>query len=219
MRFAIIIMLLFATACGKSDKANPVETSGKKGFGNSTERPTGIPFNLPAGITITGTIKGYSVFATQFCDNKTEEDAKGVGDLVRLCISFTNNNNFPVTITCPQGLIFIARHAPGERDSTGIQNGILFDKVVFEVPGKTTYYLPLYLNCLNEGREGSSPQYIYEMGPVTQDKDMLQAFSMINKKRVTQEQSVLVQTAIWDASKGKPQTAATIAAFNALPDR
>ncbi|WP_343308215.1 hypothetical protein AAHN97_13750 [Chitinophaga niabensis] len=89
------------------------------------------------------------MFATEFCDHKTEEDAKGVGGLVRVCISFTNNNSFPVT----------------------------------------------------------------------QDKDMQQVFSMINKKRVTQAQSVLVQTAFWDASKGKPQTAATIAAFNALPDR
>lgn len=104
MLFLCILMLL----------ANTPET--KKGFGQSKERPVGTPFILPAGVTIQGKIKGYSVFETEYCDDKTEDDAQGIGSMVRIYLPFYNDNHGAVSITCPQGLVFIARQVPGERE-------------------------------------------------------------------------------------------------------
>jgi hypothetical protein len=189
--------LLFC--CNKKDKGPEKTETTKKGFGNSEERPEGTPFKLPAAVTINGPMKGYSQYYPEFCDNKEEKDAKGTGDLVRLCIPFFNNSNQPVVITFPPGLIFIAKNLE-------YQNGILVEQAVFEVPPQQQFYMPLFLCCLNSSRHPSMPGEEWEMGPVTNYKDMLDLVTLLNTKKLSRESDVTVpvQHAVWDVSNGEP---------------
>lgn len=188
--------LLFC--CNKKDK-EPEKTETKKGFGDSEERPTGTPFQLPAAVTINGTMKGYSQYYTEFCDNKEEKDGKGKGDLVRLCIPFFNNSNSPVTVSFPPGLIFVSKNVK-------YQNGILIEQAVFEVPPRQQFYLPLFLCCLNASRNPSAPLEEWEMGPVTNDKDMLNLVTWLNTKDLTGgfTGTQPVQGAVWSVAGGRP---------------
>lgn len=223
--FCFFIVFIFA-ACNKKEKEDdPGNGSGnsetKKGFHTSTERPVGNPFVLPAGVSVADKIKGYSEFATEYCDNKTENDAGGVGALVKVCLPFYNNNNSPVSLVLPPGLIFIARQVKGEKDSTRIQNGILVQQVTIIIPAKTLYFQPVYLCCLNDDRSGSAPAYEYEMGPVTIDKDMNDLFAILNKKKLSKDPvlTAAVQGAVWDVTAGKPIGKGNLDIINAQPDR
>ena len=223
----LFFLIVFAfAACNKKEKEDePGNGTGssetKKGFHTSTERPVGNPFVLPSGVTIAGKIKGYSVFATEYCDNKTEDDAQGVGALVRVCVPFFNNNNSPVSVTCPPGLVFIARQVLGEKDSLKIQNGILVAEAKIIIPAKTIFFQPLYLCCLNSDRSGSSPSYEYEMGPVTIDKDMLDLFAILNKKKLSKDPELTAagHGAVWDVTAGKSIWKGNLDIINAQPNR
>lgn len=187
--------LLFC--CNKKDKDPEKTESTKKGFGNSEERPVGTPFQLPAAVTINGPVKGF-INWDEACENK-EDKAKGKGDLVRLCIPFFNNSNSAITVSFPPGLIFIAKNVE-------YQNGILIEQAVFEVPPQQQFYIPLFLCCLNSGRSPSVPWEEWEMGPVTNDKDMLDLVTWLNTKDLTGGFTGIqpVQHAVWQVSSGEP---------------
>ena len=200
----ITCLLLFAGllfCCNKKDKEPGKTETTKKGFADSEERPEGTPFQLPAAVTINGAMKGYSQYYPQYCDNKEEKDGKGKGDLVRLCIPFFNNSNQPVTVSFPPGLIFIAKNLE-------YQNGILVEQAVFEVPPQQQFYLPLFLCCLNSSRSPSMPGEEWEMGPITNDKDMLDLVTWLNTKNLTgaftPNGTRPVQGAVWNVSQGRP---------------
>jgi hypothetical protein len=199
-KFTCILLfsgLLFC--CGKKDKDPEKTEIIKKGFDYSQERPEGTPFQLPSSVTINGPIKGYSIFQNEFCDNKDDKDAKGVGDLVRVCIPFFNNSNSRVTVTFPPGLIFISKNLK-------IQNGILVEQVIIEIPPKEVFYLPLFLCCINASRSPSNTNEEFELGPVTNDKDMLDLVNWLNTKNMTGGPfiSAWVQSAVWSVSRGEP---------------
>jgi hypothetical protein len=195
----LLLVTGFLFCCKKKDKDPEKTAVTKKGFGDSQERPTGTPFQLPASVTINGPVKGFINWG-EACENK-EDKAKGKGDLVKLCIPFFNNSNQPVTITFPPGLIFIAKNV-------NYQNGILIEQAVFEVPPQQQFYIPIFLCCLNESRTPSVPWEEWELGPVTNDKDMLDLVTWLNTKNLTggftSTGTQPVQHAVWNVSEGEP---------------
>jgi hypothetical protein len=205
------LLSLFVLSCGKDDDDAPEDPSTaetKKGFGDSEERPVGDSFSLPANIVLKDKLYGYSIFTSEFCDNKTEDDAIGMGTLVQICVPFFNNSNSNgnpgsiIKVTLPAGHVYIS-------NNINTQKGILIKKVTVEVtPGKTLY-IPLFLFCLNASRSGSAPGDVFEMGPVTKDKDMLNLIALLQNKKLDPkdyELAAFLQAAVWDASEGKPLT-------------
>ena len=217
----LTVLTLAFLACSKSnDEDNIQEPEAKKGFGHSMDWPEGSPFDLPQGITIEEPIRGYSEFTPEFCDDKTEEDAEGYGNMVRVCIPFKNNTGLPVTIVCPQGWILVSKKRSETGENLRIQNGILIRAATIVVPPQTTWYQPLFLFCVNSGWQASAPGFEYEPGPVTNDSDMLDLFTIVDKKQLTRDHELAsyLQTAVWDASAGKPISKMALDVINALPE-
>ncbi|WP_052273490.1 hypothetical protein [Flavihumibacter solisilvae] len=217
----VLTLLTLALACNKAndeDKLN--DPPDKKGFGHSIDWPEGSLFALPAGITVEEPIRGYSEFTPEYCDDKTGDDAVGFGNMVQVCIPFKNNTGLPVTIICPQGLILVSKKLSVTGENLRIQNGILVRTATIVVPAQTTWYQPLFLFCVNSGWQASAPGFEYELGPVTNDKDMLDLFRVIDRKQLTRntELASYLQSAVWDASEGKPVSKMAMDVINGLPD-
>jgi hypothetical protein len=162
------------------------------GMGSSTAQPTGQPYTFPDGVQVDQPVKGDDPFCIP--DSQTDEPMLGSGGLVRLCLAFRNTKSMPITVVLPPGLIFVS-------DSIEQQNGIVLQRTEIVVPpGTVTYYVPVYLFCLNLGRHPTSgAQDTYHSGTVTDDADVLELLSLLRDKHLPLvESDGAVQNALWD---------------------
>lgn len=189
------------------------------GFGDSMAMPMGDDWQLPSYIQIMG-VTGYSPFVD---DGKCEMDPskiKGSGGMVLLCLKLRIGRSDNRFFQLPPGLLFISK-------SRQTQHGILVTREEAELRPNTTLYLPIALMCINAGRDGSAPGDEYEVGPVTNNRAFQRLFALMKTKRLSSTafaggdgmDIATVQGAVFDLADGKPLSAATIAAINALPDK
>jgi hypothetical protein len=163
----------------------------------------GTPYTLPTGVELEKPTKGHD----QYCvpDNQTENEIKGSGGMVRLCLNFRNTTQQPVTVVFPPGLVFIS-------NSVLTQNGIIIQRVTIEVPAaRTQFYVPIYLYCLNLHRKPTNgPEDTYTVGPVTQDSGLLELTGLLENKQVPLMDNANgdVQAAVWDVTDGSGLTPA-----------
>ncbi|RKG95511.1 hypothetical protein D7X32_38855 [Corallococcus carmarthensis] len=167
----------------------------RPGLGRDESAPQGTAFTLPKGIELEQPIKGYNDPDPTDCDDKYEDEAKGQGELVRLCLIFRNTTNGPITLQLPPGLIFVSRNR-------AVQNGMLAQRVAIEVPAGARYFQPLFLYCVNSERDPSNPDESFDMGPVTQYQDFQDLFRLLETKTVTSSNFAIVQQAMTELSDG-----------------
>ena len=209
--------LLALTACssggggGKDDGGDPPPAQSRPGMGPSKDKPVGTVYTLPTGVELQKPTKGDDPFCIPV--DQKEKDKKGSGGLVRLCLNFRNTNTqVPITVVFPPGLVFIS-------DSDATQNGILIQTTSIEVPaGRTQFFVPLYLYCLNKDRYPTSGgQDTYSMGPVTQDSSMLELTGLLQSKTLPLvESNNTVQEAVWHITDGSGLTASDRDAISKL---
>lgn len=192
---------------GDGDK-NPVGED-RPGMGRNESAPQGTAFTLPTGLELEQPIKGYNDPDPTDCDDKYEDESKGQGELVRLCLIFRNTTNRPIIVQLPPGLIFVSRNR-------GVQNGMLAQRVAIEVPAGERYFQPLFLYCVNSERDPSSPQENFDLGPVTQYSDFQELFRLLENKTVTSSNFPIVQQAMTDLSDNQGLSSSIRASINAL---
>ncbi|RYZ17828.1 MAG: hypothetical protein EOO70_00835 [Myxococcaceae bacterium] len=216
-RAGVVAMAVALAACGdeedpidKPDGGGTTDPVYRPGMGLNEEEPEGLPFILPEGLTVETPIKGYNSADPEDCDYKYEDQAKGHGEQVQLCLVFNNTTDFPINLQMPPGLIFVSR-------SREVQNGIIAQRISIEVPAKTRYYQPIFAYCTNSGRDTSALSSEFDLGKVTQYEDFQELFRILEGKTLSKQDAAYVDQAIGDLSDGQSLSAEQRARFNALP--
>lgn len=214
------LLVLALAACGGGSSSTPAPTDGTDnsasdgsgsgsgsgggaqvhaGMGASTAAPSGQPHAWPPGVQVERPIKGDDPYCVP--QDQQSTPPAGHGGLVRLCLGFRNTGAVPVTVVLPPGLIFVS-------DSLQTQNGIVLQTTTIVVPpGSLTYYVPVYLYCLNLGRHPTAGgQDTYQSGPVTDDAAVLELLSLLQSKDVPPSFEFPLQEALWDITDGNGLT-------------
>ncbi|WP_199121001.1 hypothetical protein [Pedobacter sp. ASV28] len=203
---AILITILAIAACSKKDADVDIDENSDpdidyfKGWSRSTEDPEGTKFVLPEGIELIEAIH-FSTEKDEKCYLKDpwSEKASGNGELVTLCVSFYNKTNKPINLVIPRGLIFISR-------MKSVQNGILAERVSYEIPPNTVDYHQFNLQCMNGERLPSNHGSNWDIGPITNVEPALELFKFIETKDLYKDKlkGMFVQGAIHDiGNEGK----------------
>jgi hypothetical protein len=219
----ILAISINVSSCNKGgkDKEAPEEQASAKGFGESQERPEGSALVLPAGVAIENphNLRGYSEFEPELCDDKDPETAKGIGDMVWICLPFRNTTNRTITVTIPRGWIVISKTLKADR-TFKTQNGILVVPVTIEVPPLAVFYQSLRMICLNADRDFSTTGDYFEAGPVTSYKPMTDLLDLLNSKQINHsEHEGLIQAVVWKVTEGKELSTSEKSEIAAIPDK
>lgn len=154
-----------------------------KGWGPiSLEDPEGTQLKLPEGVEFIDAIHCTSTLPDGSDNGCVTEDpmfikAVGTGEQVRLCVSFRNNNTFPVSFVLPPGIMFISKNKK-------VQNGMLTERVSITLPPQQVYFQPIFMYCANSGRDssGGGGGTNWRLGPVTNVKPALELLEFIKNK-------------------------------------
>lgn len=216
-RMGLLLATMVLAACGGGDDDTDTPDGGdnnpsgdaRPGMGESLVEPTGNTFTLPKGLEWVTPVKGYSIFEYEKCNDQDYTKARGSGDLVRLCLGLSNTTGQPISVVLPVGLIFIS-------SSLKTQNGMLVQSVTIEVPPAQTFFTPLFMYCINDGRDPSTPEDEFKPGPITTYSDFLQFFDLIKNKTIDEDETGEVQAIVWNLSNGEGLSADDRAAINEL---
>ncbi|SEU31759.1 hypothetical protein [Stigmatella erecta] len=210
------LVALMLAACGGDDGGGGGGGGGggeggtTEGVGPSTARPKGTPFQLPQGLTVKNPIKGFDE-TDCYKEDQEDREEKGSGDLVQLCLQFSNTTPNTISVELPPGLIFISFN-------TETQNGLLVQVETFEVPpGEHSVHLRLF--CLNSGRSGADPRDDYELGPVLNEKDPVWVLMNLLKDKAPLDANSTskIQAALWNITDGDGLTRVDEERIDALP--
>lgn len=188
-RLAMALAFASLTACSASVETASAQSTDRPGFGRSTEAPVGAAYTLPEGITLETPISGYAPEDPWKCNDIYGDDAYGHGALVRLCPIFRNTTGAPITVTLPPGLIFIS-------NSSQVQNGILTQRIAFEVPAGERFFAPMFMYCANGPRRPTADKDEYTLGPVTQYADFQELIRILDGKDISDEESGWIQVIV-----------------------
>lgn len=206
-----VAVLSALSACGASkpplgDGGGGGLHTARPGMGDSTAAPAGTAYLLPAGITLAGDLEGRS----ERCDQR--EPRYGNGTTVWLCLGLTNPGASPVAVELPPGIIVVSR-------DVGDQNGILLQRTVILVPPGGTNWFQLDAYCLNHWRAVPLWDARYQLGPVTDEPDVLELVRLLESKQLPADGSLEVQMALWSITDGDGLTLTDLAAIGHLPER
>lgn len=202
--YAVMLVAALLTACGGGSGGDGGSSGGgggggsehRPGLGKSTDTPEGLPLELPEGLMLESPIYGYAPEDPWKCDDKYDDEAYGHGALVRLCLIFNNTTGEAITVNLPPGLLFVSRNLQ-------VQNGILTQRISFEVPAGTRFFAPIFMYCTNSPRRSSSDQDEYDVGPVTQYEDFQELFSLLADKSISREMSGAIQVMVHHLERGE----------------
>ncbi len=214
-RWGVALAVTLLAACSdEGGDSSPDDTSRggdehRPGLGKSTKAPEGRPFTLPAGLTLETPIMGYASEDPEDCDDIYGEHAYGHGALVRLCLIFNNTTGSPINVTLPPGLIFVSKDLK-------VQNGILTQRISFEVPAGTRFFAPLFMYCVNGPRRSTATIDEYSVGPITEYEDFQELFRLLEGRSISREEAGAIQVAVHHLEEGKGLSASDRAAINEM---
>lgn len=189
------------------------------GFGeNNRARPTGTPLVLPEGLELASVI--YNPSEPDTCKRPDAEPGEeplpqqghATGQ-VRLCLQFKNNTFQRIDVQLPPGIIWVT-------SSDKHQHGILFEKVSLEVPSGQYLFAPLTADCINSTISAPGLDIPYEMRPVTDNEDILEALALMAGADLRDPMvSATASSLMSPLYKGKPLTNDTRRQLMELPRR
>lgn len=190
-----------------------------KGFGDSNDAPEGTVFTWPQGISVVGDIRGFDgYYEPELCGGRTRADQLDEGAYVLVCLSLRNDNEAPVTIALPAGLVFVS-------NDLAYQNGILLQAGTIVIAPKSVTYQPIGLYCLNENRDPATTESAYVVGPVTTYQPMLDFAGQVARKKVRPGQlpdfdiSTTLQSCVYDICRNGRVSETYRRAFDAISNR
>lgn len=224
-----IVVFLMLSNCSTNDSDEPVDLEEEEpGFGASQKDPVGTPLSFPQGVGVVGN----TVHTPDFCLSpdsllsllmaESRESIKGSPGFFTVCVTLSNSNPFPVTITCPAGVTFICER--DERERPKAQNGITVVDVVITIRPNSTETFLLDLYCLNSGRTRPAVETSFVIGPVTQNPRMQNLISILQDKNIQNDElgtdwievSTMIQQAVWEIADGKDLSSSTLEAIEGL---
>ncbi|SDD83452.1 hypothetical protein [Niabella drilacis] len=198
---------LIIAACKKTgtEKENNSTSNVYKGWGSSVADPEGTALHFPQGIELVQAKVAPEEYEEESECTRREYGMERVSGLgldgkVTLCVNFRNTTSAPINVTLPPGLIFI---------STDIkkQNGLLSEKVTFEVPAKQVYFHQLNLHCINIAREPARKKDLqFRLGPVTNVQlalDLLKFLETKDLHKNPEETGAVIGTALANVQQGR----------------
>jgi hypothetical protein len=176
----------------------------RAGLGKESGRPTGRHVPLPRGVTVRGSIRGSS--------GKKADRVVGSGaGYVDIDIPLRSaRDGGPILL--PPGFVMIAKSAT-------TQHGLLVQAVRFHVPPDEDVLIRLQMYCANQGRSSATPEDTFDFGPAIDDADLLDLFRLLADRRISVDETRLVQESVWAITDGDGLTAENRAALEALPMR
>ncbi len=200
-----------------SGAANPTAASGtfvpRPGLGPSKAAPVGKPFALPLGLELRQPIKYYDSSRPQNCGNKDRSKAYGTdGNLIALCLVFSNKTKAPISVTFPPGFIFVSRRLE-------TQNGILVQSVTITVPPTQAFYAPILLYCANGNRHGNGSGDLHDLGPVVDAPEFQALFRKLQAKDLLADTGQLIQGLVWSLGNDGEISSLLEPGIEALPAR
>jgi len=185
----------------------------RPGLGKSTAAPVGKAFGFPLGIELRQPIRHYDSSRPQNCGNKDRSKAYGTdGNLIALCLVFTNKTKAPIRVTVPPGLIFVSRKLE-------TQNGILVQSVTIDVPPTKAFYAPILLYCANGNRHGSGDGDLFDLGPVIDAPEFQALFRKLQAKDLLADTGQLIQGLVWNLGDDGQISSLLEPGIDALPAR
>lgn len=232
-RLASVILFIAAVSmlsnCSSDNGGDPADLEGPEpGFGVSEKDPVGTPFTFPQGVGVVGN----TVHTPDFCltpDSlvslmlvESRESIKGSPGFFTVCVTVSNSNPFPVTITCPAGVTFICERDEQERPKA--QNGITVVDVVITIRPNFTETFLLDLYCLNASRTRPAVETSFAIGPVTQNPRMKNLISILKDKNIQNDElgtdwievSTTIQLAVWEIAGGDDLSTSTLEAIESF---
>lgn len=222
MKLKLTFLFLAAIAIGlsscKKDESKKAEWTIEElapymqGLGDKGGTPTGTEFNLPAGITIDGEIRGgYDNVASagfrkedglplflipDFTRASSSDYIKyGSGTYVEIFVKIKNSNSSDAVLDIPAGLIFVCV-------SGSCQNGFILQKISIPLPANKITYARIKSYCLNLGRDASYNSEKYILGRITNHPLLLQIVGIMRDKNVPTGDAVeYIQDIIWDVTE------------------
>jgi hypothetical protein len=212
-RWAVLLVTgLWAAGCGgggddEGGGGGDDEATVRPGFGASTEAPRGSAVVLPAGVSVQRPFAGAE---DAFC-NTDDPEQFGLGADVSVCLPVSHTKDEDDVLELPCGTVLVSQ-------TKEFQNGLLLQRVVLPLAALSQRTFPLWAFCANKLRTPSSPNARYVLGPVTDDKDVLELCRLLEDKDVEQERG-RVQEALWHVTEGSGLTSADRAMLSELPTR
>ncbi len=177
--------------------------SGGPGLGESSEAPSGTPFEL-----------GDLQFAKlpEGGEDCAVDPARGGGrGTLQFCFELHNPNATTRTLTLPAGLILTSQ--VGE-----IQNGFVAQETRLQVPPNGTLGVVVDAFCTNESRGGPTAEDDFAAEVVTDQPDLREIAAILEEKDFSGEHTPdLVQEVVWQVTSGEGFSLEARNALVALP--
>ena len=131
---------------------------------------------------------------------------------VNVCFRLKNTTGRAIEIRFPPRVIFISKKMTD-------QNGVLLEPAASVViPAGKSKWIEMWLFCLNEKRSASKADSEYELGPVTDDAQIVEVAELTRDKSLKNHlDAVTVQVAVWEVSDRGGLTDATRQQLRNLP--
>jgi len=165
-------------------------------FDNPGFEPTGTPFYLKSTVRLAklaGSRIGYNptgLFSLDFTGQSLTADT--------------------ATDTLPAGLVLRSLTQP-------VQHMIIAKDQPLVVPAGHDTLITIGTFCCNEGRTPPTDTDYFEIGPITDNTELQQIYSITRFKQLNSSNVLTVQNAIWAVTDGDGLTQALIDSLNSLP--
>lgn len=166
-------------------------------FDNAGFEPTGTPFYLKATVRmakLAGSRTGYNptgLFSMDFSGQSLTADT--------------------ASDTLPAGLVLRSLTRP-------VQHMIIAKDQPLVVPAGHDTLITIGTFCCNEGRTPPTDTDYFELGPITDNTELQQIYSITRFKRLNSSNVLTVQNAIWAVTDGDGLTQVLLDSLNNLPN-
>lgn len=196
----ILISVVFMVSCEKEDPSNneilniPITTDDLSGFGDRPGTPSGVLFHLPYNVQ----------FSTQLLGRDTgywNYPQYGIGTIGAI-FTLANNNNLPVEVVFPAGLIFLA-------DNDSSQNGLTAYPSTIYLPSMSTKRMVLRFFCMNHNKNAGYVNF-YTMNVISNNDQVTTLTNLTRYKNdsIINSHTWNLQQIIWNISDGNGLTQA-----------
>jgi|GEM_PF-549208 len=166
-------------------------------IGNPGFEPTGTPFHLKATVRmvkLTGSRTGYNptgLFSMDFTGQSLTADT--------------------TSDTLPAGLVLRSLSQP-------VQHMIIVKDQPLVVSAGHDTLITIGTFCCNEGRNPPTDTDYFEIGPITDNTELQQIYSITRFKELNSSNVLTVQNAVWAVTDGDGLTQAMLDSLNNLPN-
>lgn len=209
----VIVLSLFAAACGSSSENNGTGATGvsgdcKAGPNAAYADPAGAAYALPAGIEIVSATAGGKKDTCYFDVTPLEYG----GDLIDVCLKLKNTTTAAIKVNLPAGLLI--KPTRPERMS-----GILLQTHDVNIEAGQTKQVFIKQTSINEHCVFTQKDDAYTLGVVVSDPALGEIIGLMKDKKTSVDTATATQKAVWQVTDRGGLTEEDRSALAALPKK